>query len=770
MRVMSMGVQGAEAQSQPDIDSTVDDSGWNQIGEPQAYVEEPAWYVDETAAEDGSRKWLAALLSCAALLWAAAVAYWAYTRLLSGFSLDMVVQIIAVASAPLILLALAWILFGRTPRRESERFVNAVTAMRNQSAELESLLGLVATRLEDNHARMTGETEKLMRLGDEASDRLGRVTHFLSRETASLDDRSRALEAAAEAARIDIGVLLADLPRAEEQARTLADTLKQTGLGAHEQAGALEAQVAALAARGREADEVSSAAAQRLAAHLARIESNTAAASSRLEDAANTLTAASDAAVTRMTEGLDSTRAGIDSHSAALFAAIEQSRAAFDHAGAGASQRFNQEADQIGIRLGTLASFFGEQEQRSRALLESLRTEADSLNARFAALGDAGDLNAQRMGEGIAGVRAAIDSLQETLTQSGQSAATLRERSDGIASSLSNVAGLLSGDVSAGLAKVEDYATRANEAARFAGPEVAGLHQHAEAATKLLLDTQSNIAVQREALDSMLALINENIAQSEIRLAAMAIAVGEADEAASRLAGTTGADLVEAMARVRETAAQAAERAREAIEQVVPQSAATLAEATRRAVTEAIGGEVIAQMGEIDSQAERAVEAARNASERLTRQMLTLGETAGALELRIDEAKRAEDERNRENFSRRVSLLIESLNSTAIDVTKILSNEVTDGAWAAYLKGDRGVFTRRAVRLLDAAEAREILQHYDAEPDFRDQVNRYIHDFEAMLRRVLADRDGSALGVTLLSSDMGKLYVALAQAIERLRN
>ena len=48
-------------------------------------------------------------------------------------------------------------------------------------------------------------------------------------------------------------------------------------------------------------------------------------------------------------------------------------------------------------------------------------------------------------------------------------------------------------------------------------------------------------------------------------------------------------------------------------------------------------------------------------------------------------------------------------------------------------------------------------------------MNRYIHDFEAMLRRVLADRDGSTLGVTLLSSDMGKLYVALAQAIERLR-
>jgi hypothetical protein len=58
-----------------------------------------------------------------------------------------------------------------------------------------------------------------------------------------------------------------------------------------------------------------------------------------------------------------------------------------------------------------------------------------------------------------------------------------------------------------------------------------------------------------------------------------------------------------------------------------------------------------------------------------------------------------------------VALLIESLNSTAIDVTKILSNEVTDGEWAAYLKGDRGVFTRRAVRLLDNSQAREIAAH-----------------------------------------------------------
>jgi hypothetical protein len=74
------------------------------------------------------------------------------------------------------------------------------------------------------------------------------------------------------------------------------------------------------------------------------------------------------------------------------------------------------------------------------------------------------------------------------------------------------------------------------------------------------------------------------------------------------------------------------------------------------------------------------------------------------------------------------------------------------------------------VRLLDKAESRAVFDHYEADGYFRETVNRYIHDFEAMLRSVLSTRDGNALAVTLLSSDVGKLYVCLAQAIDRLRD
>jgi len=109
------------------------------------------------------------------------------------------------------------------------------------------------------------------------------------------------------------------------------------------------------------------------------------------------------------------------------------------------------------------------------------------------------------------------------------------------------------------------------------------------------------------------------------------------------------------------------------------------------------------------------------------------------------------------------------MHSASIDVGKILSDEVDEKAWDSYLKGDRGVFTRRAARLIRSSESRAIRTHYETDGEFQHSANRYIHDFEAMLRRVMAERDGGPIAVTLMSSDMGKLYAALSDSIERRR-
>jgi hypothetical protein len=114
-------------------------------------------------------------------------------------------------------------------------------------------------------------------------------------------------------------------------------------------------------------------------------------------------------------------------------------------------------------------------------------------------------------------------------------------------------------------------------------------------------------------------------------------------------------------------------------------------------------------------------------------------------------------------------VLIDSLHSASIDVGRILSDEVDDRAWAAYLKGDRGVFTRKAVRLLSAGDLRLVDQQFGSDPEFASSVTRYVQDFEAMLRRASAEQEGGMMAVTLLSSDMGRLYTALAQVLERRR-
>jgi hypothetical protein len=173
--------------------------------------------------------------------------------------------------------------------------------------------------------------------------------------------------------------------------------------------------------------------------------------------------------------------------------------------------------------------------------------------------------------------------------------------------------------------------------------------------------------------------------------------------------------------------------------------------------------------GQLEQAASHAAGVSREATIQLRDQLTKVHELVGNLENRVARARERAEQQVDNDFARRAALITESLNSNAIDIAKALSVDVSNTAWEGYLRGDRGIFTRRAVTLIDNSEARAIQQAFERDDDFRDHVSRYIHDFEAMLRQVLSTRDGSVLGVTLLSSDMGKLYVALAQAIERLR-
>lgn len=195
-------------------------------------------------------------------------------------------------------------------------------------------------------------------------------------------------------------------------------------------------------------------------------------------------------------------------------------------------------------------------------------------------------------------------------------------------------------------------------------------------------------------------------------------------------------------------------------EQKLDEFASTKAEA-------AFGAPIRLQIAALEDATVKAADAAGGASERLTARMVDLMRVIAETEARIDEVDTRMDMRARDTLVARSIRLVDSLNTASIDVARLLAVDVGDGAWAKYLKGDRSLFARTTVRLADKETARKIARHYTHDSEFEAEASRYLEQFEALIRRVLKDPDGEAFGLVLLSSDIGKLYVLIAQAIGR---
>ncbi len=340
--------------------------------------------------------------------------------------------------------------------------------------------------------------------------------------------------------------------------------------------------------------------------------------------------------------------------------------------------------------------------------------------------------------------------------------AALREHIDRLTADIREGVGVAIGEAQGG-------ADRLAEAAVAIKPEIGWVRDAAIEADQRISQTASQIGEQQDRFAALLASVDEGVGDAQSKISELASVIVQAQREAGSLSAETGPALVAALVQVKEAAAHAAERAREAIETVIPESAANLSAETRQALETVIRESIEDRLREVETTAARAIDSAREASARLSQQMLNLGQSAAALEAHVEATSKDQRDKDSEAFARRVSLLIDSMNSAAIDVGKILSDEIDDKAWDSYLKGNRGIFTRRAVKLLGGSETRSIRAYYDEDVEFQRAVNRYVHDFEAMLRRVLAERDGAIIAVTLMSSDMGKLYAALAEAIKRSR-
>jgi hypothetical protein len=724
--------------------------------------------ADERGA--GGRQVLGIALFVLAAMWLAFCA-WSAGRTLAGqpLSSPQLAQWLGVAAAPLALLALAWLTFGRTRRKEAERFTHSVIAMRTEARSLDALLEVLSQRISDSRTELTMIAQHLMQLGDEATGKLGGITREFDASTDKLKLHGEALDRAAESARNDMAVLMDDLPQAEQTARAIAEQIRSVGSQSADKTQALGGQVKELAERTTEADRLIAEATDRLSTRLAEIDAAGTTAAARVNEAQSSLTGTLDTLLERTSATLHEIRGGIDVQAAAVAALVEQASAGIGRAGTDSAESLASTIDRATASIESLSSRVAEQDRASQSMMAEIERGLALIDERFSQLAAQGDQRANHFLESLTLARTQLDSLAaETGTQDSAIGAIaertvlLRETIDRLTSDIREGLGTAIGEAQGGT-------DRLMEAAAGVKPEIGWIRDAVVETGERLGNTGNLVSEQQDRLTALLASVDDGVGDAQSKLTELATMLAQVEREAASLSGETGPALVASMVQVKEAAAHAAQRAREAIEAVIPESASRLSNETRDALEVAIRESVEDRLRDVENVAARAVEAARAASDRLTGQMLTLGKSAAALEQHIEQTNQEQREKDSEAFATRVALLIDSMHSAAIDVGKILSDEMDDKAWDSYLKGNRGVFTRRAVRLLDGSETRAIRAHYDSDLEFQRSVNRYIHDFESMLRRVLAERDGGMIAVTLMSSDMGKLYAALASAMEKRR-
>jgi chromosome segregation ATPase len=689
---------------------------------------------------------------------------------------------------------------GRVAVERVSQHADALQGLIRDNGEQVEAIGRVSATALDNMDRLRGELPVISNSARDVASQIGNAGMTAHAQLEELVSGFNRLNQFGEASERQVASLRARIDEAlaafEAQAEHLDDIARTrfTVLGERSREFRAELdghEVEALAALRRRADRLS----EELNAHHAEIQrraeeeiatlrERVAAAGIEGTQVAESLRAAQEDAARRWTDAIDELKER-------LGFAIDKIAEVDTHALDNARRRLTaltEEAERVDRVMLERTEAFEESIAQRRAEAEQREQEAAAaLDARIAALEETvAELQQEHLAH-VSGLAERGDALAQRMSALSAQMERIAAQGSETGGALDQAAAGLAARIAQGRSELdasrERIAQLTDESVRLLELIRAGAEHSQQDLPRALSQAANDLERFEERVRSAHGLIGEALRQGEELAAHAATAqregagsieqfdaldrrIAEANQAhAATLAALQGS-LEEVAGRSQALADAARASLGEALESMTgrfaEESAGSIEQALREHTREAIQ--------ELETSAERASAASREAALQLRDQLAAVNELAGNLEHRVAHARRRAEEQVDNDFARRMALITESLNSSAIDITKAFDDDVADTAWSSYLRGDRGIFTRRAVRLLDNQQAREVADIYRADVDFRETVNRYIHDFEAMLRSVLSTRDGHALGVTLLSSDPGKLYVALAQAIDRLRD
>ncbi len=163
---------------------------------------------------------------------------------------------------------------------------------------------------------------------------------------------------------------------------------------------------------------------------------------------------------------------------------------------------------------------------------------------------------------------------------------------------------------------------------------------------------------------------------------------------------------------------------------------------------------------EVNKQAETVTEALKEQTEEMKLTVGDASELVVALKAHTKEA-------GLDDFLRRATFISERLQSLAVDMSRLMETSITENDWKRFNKGEKGLFVRKMLGFREKARLASIKQRYQNDQEFRNYVSRYLDEFKSFLAEANKRDQQGVLSTIFLSSDMGKLYMVLTQALGR---
>ncbi len=334
------------------------------------------------------------------------------------------------------------------------------------------------------------------------------------------------------------------------------------------------------------------------------------------------------------------------------------------------------------------------------------------------------------------------------------------------------------GDIEAQVGHVDEAATTLGERLHLqleaAGAGFTAMHERGTA----LLTEAAALRAQTDAGGAAFDAVAERFAHERAAfVTATETLGGELDRIRSvlsaidadtaQVAAGTASELGQTFERARLLADANATALRDLLAAVVADTERALDEAGSAAAARAFAEPIQRELAAIVDASGRTGDVAEAAALRVAGQAKALGVTIDAVSEKVAEIETRLDVRARDTLAARSARLIDMLNAASVDIARLLSVEAGEQAWDRYRKGDRGIFARHTTKLADRGINEKIARHFAHDPAFTDEATHYLDMFEKLSRRLESDPEGENLLATIVSSDLGKLYVVIARATGR---